>query len=376
MRALYPLSSPLQRGTRNSMLQKLILKIEKLNSEGAGVGRQDGKVCFVPWTAPGDTVLAHVEKEGKDFNECRLLEIIEKSPDRVDPPCPYFLNCGGCQLQHISYEAQLKAKQTLVTDALKRIARLPDAAVSPIIPSPKIWNYRNRIRLHRDRKGKIGFFKNASHEIIEIEKCLIADERINEKLPLLRVVGAGSKPPLTDEVRVDGLRTFAQVNDPQNETMIKLVVDFADPKPGEKIIDLYCGVGNFTFPLARKGGEVIGIEKNGAEIEEARKRVGLEKVTNIRWIQQSAPEALVGLQGDGLRCDTLVADPPRRGLSEAVEGMMALKPKKIVYVSCNPATFARDAARLIKAGYHLEKCQPLDMFPHTSHVEVIGLLYI
>ncbi|MDO8519172.1 MAG: TRAM domain-containing protein, partial [Deltaproteobacteria bacterium] len=146
---------------------KITLKIEKLNSEGAGIARHEGKVCFIPWAVPGDTVLAQVEKEGRDFNECRLLEVIEKSSDRVDPPCPYFFNCGGCQLQHISYPAQLIAKQTLVMDALKRIARLSDAVVSPLIPSPKIWNYRNRIKLHRDRKGKIGFFKTSSHEIIE-----------------------------------------------------------------------------------------------------------------------------------------------------------------------------------------------------------------
>lgn len=347
---------------------KLTLKIEKLNSEGAGVARFEGKVCFVPWAAPGDTVLAEVEKEGRDFNECRLIEIVEKSPDRVDPPCPYFMTCGGCQLQHLSYESQLTAKQILVEDALKRIAKISDP-VSPIIPSPKIWNYRNRIKLHRDRKGKIGFFKNLSHEIIEIDKCLIADERINEKLKRIAFPPAANEV----EVRVDGLRTFAQVNDPQNETMVKMVLDFADPKPGEKVIDLYCGAGNFTFPLAKAGAEVVGIEKNGAEIEGARKRAFAEKITNIRWIQQSAFSALVGLKGDGAVCDTLVADPPRKGLAEAVDALILLKPKKIVYVSCNPATFARDTAHLIKAGYRLDKCQPLDMFPQTSQVELVGL---
>ncbi|MDO8518928.1 MAG: methyltransferase domain-containing protein, partial [Deltaproteobacteria bacterium] len=215
-------------------------------------------------------------------------------------------------------------------------------------------------------KGKIGFFKTSSHEIIEIEKCLIADERINEKLKRIAF------PPAANdvEVRVDGLRTFAQVNDPQNENMVKLVLDFADPKPEEKIVDLYCGAGNFTFPLAQSGASVTGIEKNGAELEEARKR---GEKGNIRWIQQTAFSALVGLKGDGVTCDTLVADPPRRGLAEAVEGVIALKPKKIVYVSCNPATFARDAGHLAKAGYVLEKCQPLDMFPHTSHVEIVSL---
>ena len=345
------------------------MKIEKLNSEGAGIARYEGKICFVPWAVPGDTVLVQVEKEGRDFNECRLLEIFEKSPDRVDPPCPYFLNCGGCQLQNLSYEAQLKAKQAIVTDALKRIAR-SDISVPPIIPSPKIWNYRNRIRLHRDRKGKIGFFKSSSHEIIEIDTCLIADDRLNEKLKRVAF------PPAADELelRLDASRAFSQVNEAQNETMIKLVLKFASPKKGEKIIDLYCGAGNFTFPLAKTGADVIGVEKSGAEIEEARKRAATEKVTNIRWIQQTAFSALVGLKGDGVACDTLVADPPRRGLAEAVEGIRPLSPKKIVYVSCNAATFARDVNGLTKMGYRLDKIQPLDMFPQTAQVEIIGLL--
>ncbi|MBI2340964.1 MAG: class I SAM-dependent RNA methyltransferase [Deltaproteobacteria bacterium] len=167
-------------------LPKLTVSIEKLNSEGEGLARHMGKVIFIPWGVPGDTVSIQIEEEQKDYSRGRILDIVQKSPDRADPPCPYFFNCGGCQLQQMTYESQLKSKKEMVLDALRRIAKMPDAACEDVIPSPKTWNYRSRIQIQRDREGKIGFFRAESHEIVEIEKCLIADERLNEKLAELR----------------------------------------------------------------------------------------------------------------------------------------------------------------------------------------------
>ena len=168
-------------------LPKITVTIEKLNSEGEGLARHLGKVIFIPWGVPGEVVSVQIEEAHKDYNRGRIIDIVQKSPDRTDPPCPWFFNCGGCQLQQMTYEAQLKWKKEIVLDALRRIAKMPDATIEEVIPSPKIWNYRSRIQIQRDREGKIGFFKSQSHEIVEIEKCLIADERLNEKLRKLMI---------------------------------------------------------------------------------------------------------------------------------------------------------------------------------------------
>lgn len=350
----------------------MILTIEKLNSEGAGLARHNGKVYFVPCTAPGDTVLVQVEKEHRDYAEGRLLEIIEKSPDRAPPRCPYFSLCGGCQLQHLNYDAQLKWKREIVVDALKRIARLPEVKVDEMIPSPKIWNYRSRIQLQQDRAGKIGFFKAKSHEIVEIEKCLIADERLNAKIksPLNPPFAKGGQGGF--ELRIDDSTGFTQINSEQNERLIELVVKYADVKPNDQVIDLYCGNGNFTFPLAKKAKQVWGIEINSDSLVSARKKAEAMGAKNILWMSDSAGKALGQLKKKGVLCDVMLVDPPRLGLEEAVESILTVVPRCLVYVSCNPATFARDAVCLVKGGYSLERCQPADMFPQTAHVELVA----
>lgn len=354
-------------------LPQLTLKIEKLNSSGEGMARYEGKVCFVSWSVPGDTVVAQIEKENRDYNKCRILEIVEKSPDRVLPPCPYFFNCGGCQLQQMTYEAQLKWKREIIIDALKRISGLLTLQIPDVISSPKIWNYRNRIRLHVDRKKRIGFYRHQSHELIEINECLIADEKLNERLQALRA-GAIHESPLQDsiELRVDEKRSFTQVNPEQNENLLRIMLEMAQLGGGERVIDLYCGHGNLTFLLAEKSKSVIGIDREITAINEAIALTSARKIQNIRWIQGSALTTLMGLKKEGMVIDLLVTDPPRRGLAEATEGVLALKPGRIVYVSCNPATFARDTMSLLHGGYQLTRLQPLDMFPHTSHVELVA----
>lgn len=344
----------------------LNLTIEKINSEGAGLARLDGKVHFVPWTVPGDVVLVQVEKARRDYAEARLLEIIEKSPDRVDPPCPYFSRCGGCQLQHLSYESQLKWKREILVDALKRIAHLPEVKVEAMIPSPKIWNYRSRIQLQQDQAGKVGFFKVKSHEIVEIEKCLIADERLNEKIAACR----GGL-----ELRIDNSTGFTQINPEQNKKLIELVIEYAEIKPSDRVIDLYCGNGNFTFHLASLSKQVWGIEINSHSLVSAQKKSEELQIKNILWISGSSKNALAQLRKKRVLCDMMLVDPPRQGLEEAMEGILNFEPRCLVYVSCNPSTFARDATRLVKAGYLLKRCQPVDMFPHTAHVELVARFF-
>ena len=357
-------------------MKKISLTIEKLNSEGAGLARNNGKVHFVPWTAPGDKVLVQIEKEHRDYTESRLLDILDKSPDRVLPPCPYFMSCGGCQLQHLSYESQLKWKREIVVDALKRIARLPDVGVAPMIASPKIWNYRSRIQLQKDSQGKVGFFKSKSHEVIEIQSCFIADERLNEKIKDMKK--SPLDPPFVKgglggfELRVDGSSGFTQINPEQNKKLIELVIDYSALQKSDCVIDLYCGNGNFTFSLAAQSKQVWGIEINSDSLVSAQKRAQELGIKNISWKLGSADKALAELSREVASCDIMLVDPPRRGLEEAMDWIFPLAPHRLIYVSCNPATFARDAARLVKKGYLLKNCQPVDMFPHTSHVELIA----
>lgn len=380
-------------------LPKFTLQIEKLTSEGVGLARHEGKVFFVPWTVPGEKVVVQIEKEHKDYNETHLLEIVEQSKDRIDPPCPYFYRCGGCQLQHINYEGQLKWKKEIVLDALTRISKITQPIVEEMIPSPKIWNYRSRIQLQKDQAGKIGFYKTKSHEVVEIDSCLIADERLNERSKEVKEGVEGSEAqdksretkheargtkqeemeskdaeedwPL--ELRVDDSSAFTQINPEQNENLVRLVLEYADVKKTDQIFELFCGSGNFTFPLSQKGGHVWAIDKDSEAVRKGEKISSEKDITNITWKQGTVSRLLSQFKKKGLGCSLLVADPPRSGLAEAMEEILLFSPKKIVYVSCNPATFARDAARLIRSDYRLQKCQPIDMFPQTAHVEVVGL---
>lgn len=408
-------------------LPQLTLKIEKLTSEGSGLARVEGKVVFVPQAVPGDTVEAQIENEGKDYDEASLLRITEKSPDRTDPPCPYFNRCGGCQLQHITYEAQLRWKQEIVLDALKRIGHIQDPQVEKIIPSPTIWNYRSRIQLQKDQKGSIGFFQAKSHDVVEIEECKIANEKLNEKLKELlnefkrkpedkvspqeeelksqvgvlkpetekksekekiekkskdkrstketedKSATGESQWPL--ELRIDDSTSFTQINPEQNENLVKFVLEYANVQRMDQVFDLFSGSGNFTFPLAGQSGHVWAIEKSKAAIQEGEKRAADNHISNITWKHGSVSRLLTQLNKKGFHCHVLVADPPRRGLDETIEEILKIKPKKIVYVSCNPATFARDVRQFTKSGYSLDKCQPFDMFPQTVHVEIIGFLH-
>lgn len=351
---------------------QLELTIESLNSQGAGVARHEGKVYFVPRAVPGDKIRAQVEAEEKNYNRARLLDVLQRSPDRVDPPCPYFFECGGCQLQHIKYTAQLAAKRAILASALQRVGRFENPPVEPVIPSPKEFHYRSRIRVHADSKGAVGFYRDLSHEVVEIDACRIADPALNAQLAALRATFP-LKPLQSRELRIDGSGAFTQVNPLQNEKLVRVVLDFLSPRKTDQVFDLFAGNGNLTFPIAQRVKKVWAIEKNGVSVAEGMKRAEGEGVGNILWREASALPALLELKRQGTRCDAVVLDPPRRGLAEAVDGVLPFKPAKVVYVSCDPATLARDAEKLKNAGYRLISCRPLDMFPQTAHVESVSL---
>ncbi|OGQ08516.1 MAG: hypothetical protein A3G32_09525 [Deltaproteobacteria bacterium RIFCSPLOWO2_12_FULL_40_28] len=344
---------------------KIELTIEKLNSKGAGIARKDGLVYFIPWGVPGDTVLVQVELQHKKYAEARLLAILNPSKDRIKPPCSYFYECGGCQLQHLSYEATLLWKKVIVEDALKKIAQIKNPLVLPVLPSPKPFHYRNRIRLHQDEKGNLGFYKNQSHQLVAINECLIAEDELNRQLTHLKQNRVGDL-----ELRIDQGSHFSQINSLQNEKLIQLVCHALEDS--HAVIDLFCGNGNFTIPIAQNKIPVWGIEKEKALVDEGKKRSGELGLLNIEWILGTAIRGLKQLKHLAGKI-SMVVDPPRRGMAEVLPDIVYMAPQKIIYVSCDPATFARDTRDLCAKGYTLKKCQPLDMFPHTSQIEVVGI---
>lgn len=342
----------------------MIITIEKLSSEGSGIARANGLVLFIPFTVPGDTVEAEITRQYPKYAEAKVVRLITASPDRITPPCPYFYECGGCQLQHMNYATQLASKKQIVMDALKRIGKVNDVIVPDVTPSPKEFFYRSRIQLQQSQTGKIGFFKRNTHDIVEIKKCLIADEKINEQLENIKNI-----PDNRFELKTDPTSGFTQINILQNNNLVQTVLDYLDPKPEDLVADVYCGSGNFTFPISEKAKHVWAIERDIKSLKEGKKK----KTSNISWIKATSSEGLRKLR----KMDSVVVDPPREGMDkETLNALIDLHPKKIISVSCNPSTFARDAERLIQKGYQLTKVQPLDMFPQTSHVEIVGLFIL
>lgn len=335
-----------------------------------GLARSEGKVYFVPWALPGDEIDAKVEVEHANYSEASIVKITKKSSERVKAPCQYFLNCGGCRLQHLDYDAQLRWKKVIVEDALSKIPK-NKIECEDVLPSPKIWNYRNRIQVHHNRQGQWGFYESKSHHVIEIDECLIAEENLNDQLRELKKIKA--KGSQTAELSVKEQEGFTQVNTSQNEVLIAKILEFVQPTAESIILDVYCGSGNFTIPLAAKAKKVIGLEKSRDALTEAQQKAAASKIGNIQWRQGIASRLLYQCVQEEISFDAMVLDPPRRGLEEALKFVVQLKIPLVVLVSCEPATFARDAAGLIAAGYQFEKIQPLDMFPHTPHVEVVGV---
>lgn len=365
-----------------------VIQINRLAFGGEGVGRCEGKVVFVPWTAPGDKVRVRVVSDHGRFERAELLEVLEKSPDRINPPCPVFGTCGGCQWQHLSYESQLKWKEEILRDSLVRIGRIENPPLLPIVPANP-WNYRHRIQLKVDENGKVGFYESRSHRVVSFEECRIADPLLNQKLAEIRKEGNGFRRPF--EISLNGNGTavvketgdgmvFSQANPGQNLRLIEAVMAFSFGNAEsvfvrkKTVVELYAGFGNFTLPLAERTGQVWAVEENTEAVrlgEEAGREKGLE---NIEWITGTAEWGLKKLYRQKSVVDLLVLDPPRRGAREILDLVPLVRPRTIVYVSCDPVTLARDLRELVRRHYRLEKVQPVDMFPQTYHIELVAQL--
>jgi 23S rRNA (uracil1939-C5)-methyltransferase len=354
------------------------LTIEDIAFGGKGVGRIDGKAIFVPFTISGERVRARIIREKKHFAEAEVVDLIEASPHRVAPPCPYFGRCGGCAYQHINYEQQLAIKSRQVRDVLQRIGKLKDLPMRPIIPSPRQYAYRNRITVHA-QDGVIGFFQRDSHRLIDIEHCPIARDDVKRALAELRRrrVRDGNYTLRAES----GPRVFSQTND-EVAGALREMINGLIPAGQELLIDAYCGSGFFAKALLDKFQRVIGIDWDKFAIAAANENA-TEKETYItgdvdeelgrillRKDVEAAVPAAKRMVASDTPATTLIVDPPATGLTEKIRNTIVdLAPNRLIYVSCNPATLARDLNQLHKK-FSIESVTPLDMFPQTAEIEV------
>jgi 23S rRNA (uracil1939-C5)-methyltransferase len=395
---------------------------------GEALGRYEGRVIFVAGCIHGERVRVEITEDHKRWSRGRLLEVLEPSPHRVEPRCPHFGVCGGCHWQHISYAAQVQFKREILRGQLARLGRVQDPPVAQVLVSPEPWTYRNHLQLSAAGPGaELGFLDASGSRVTPIKTCLLPhplvwgmaetleiggleEEMFLRRLSLRAGIRTGERmmvfetqddlPPgieadlpiscvllmsdgnpvnlvgnnwLTEELGGRRFRisagSFFQVNTAQADRLLEVVGQFLDPKGEEVLLDLYCGVGTFALSLADRAQRVIGIESYGPAIADARANALAGEP--VEFIEGPAVKALAGL-----RCSpqTVIVDPPRTGCSrEVLKQLLRLSPSRLIYVSCDPATLARDTRQLREAGYALNAVQPIDMFPQTFHLESVSL---
>lgn len=399
------------------------LQLTGMAHGGEALGRHEGKVIFVPYALPGEEVFVEIVQDKGRYARARLSEVVEPSPDRVEPRCPHFGVCGGCQWQHVAYGAQLRFKEEILRDQLERIGGVSKPPVRPSLGAHEPWLYRNQVQFHLDEEGRLGFLSLGGKEVVPIEVCYImhplveevfraldlafpqlkrlsirAGTRTGQKLlvlemkegvipalevdeplscveflpdgTLLTLVGDSH---IVEEVRGRRFRisaaTFFPVNTEQLERLIEVVRGYLAPEGHEVLLDACCGVGTFGLSLAGEVSQVIGVEKSNSALADA--RFNAQNEENVDLIGGRIEDILPDL----VKVDLALLNPPRQGCGRAVIAqLLRLAPDKIVYVSCNPATLARDIKRLGEGGYHLVEAQPVDIFPQAYHIEAVALL--
>lgn len=399
---------------------------------GEAMGRlPDGRAVFVPYALPGERVRVRLTEQKKNFTRGVLLQVLQPSPDRIAPRCTNFAACGGCHYMHMSYAAQLRHKTAILRDQLQRIAGIAEPSVDPMIPSPEEWHYRNTVQFHLTPDGRLGFQEPGSHVVVPVEDCALCDPIINETWPHLDFADPeGGVPPGLERVQLrsgidgemmmvlesnnpvppefninlpinavfvgpggfdenaplvlsgddflvmEGMQrhfrvsagSFFQVNLGQAENMVRYLLDHLPLDPYHLLLEVYAGVGLFSAFLAPKVGRLIAVESASSSIEDF--AVNLDEFDNIELYQGLAEEVLPVLK---LTPNIILVDPPRSGLAlPALDALVGMEAPLIAYVSCDPATLARDAKRLLAAGYTLQRVQPFDMFPQTYHIESIS----
>lgn len=451
----------IQQGIRKNEYYSIY--VEDLTHDGKGVAKIDGYPLFVAGALPGEKAKILVTKLNKGYGFGRLIELQEESEFRVAPACPIYEECGGCQLQHMNYQGQLLAKEKQVREVLLRIGKLEGVPVHSVLGMENPWRYRNKAQVPiGEREGGLvgGFYKQRTHEIIDMEACLIQQEENDEVLQKVKAVcgefglraynekthngtlrhimvrsgkvtgdimvvlitrtpdipnrkklvkaivdaipgvksivqnintkrtnvifGEQTNVIWGDEFIYDYIgnirfaisaRSFYQVNPEQTKVLYEKALEYARLSGEETVIDAYCGIGTISLFLAQNAKKVYGVEIVPEAIEDARRNAELNGITNVEFAVGKAEAVIPKWYEQGVKADVLVVDPPRKGCDETLlRTIIDMKPTKVVYVSCNPATLARDLRILEDGGYETVQVQPVDMFPHTVHVEAVALL--
>jgi 23S rRNA (uracil1939-C5)-methyltransferase len=442
--------------------KEYLIDIEAVSSDGNGIGHIDGLTVFVPYTAAGDTVKAVITKLKSRFAYGSVTEIIKSSPDRIEPQCEKYEQCGGCQLRHMSYEAELREKRGIIENAMKRIGGFKDFSIPNVVGMENPQRYRNKMifPVGYDNGLKCGFYAPKSHDIIEISDCILGDEanqsiiaavtdymrennvsaydeknhtglvrriftrkafNTGEIMAVLSVNGtkipnadalvnklcAANKNIASIILNVNKKRggmalgdrnitlygkdtitdilcgvefaisphSFFQINPVQTEKLYGCALEFAELHGNETVMDIYCGIGTISLCAARHAKKVIGVEIVEQAIEDAKMNAQRNNISNAEFYADSAENIVPKLIESGERPDVVILDPPRKGSDEkTLSALIKAAPKRIVYVSCNPATLARDAAFLAERGYALENACGFDLFPRTMHVETVAIM--
>jgi tRNA/tmRNA/rRNA uracil-C5-methylase (TrmA/RlmC/RlmD family) len=374
---------PLQTG------EKISLTIDDIAFGGEGVGRarvDDGDlVVFVPFVLLGETVEAEIIEVKKNFARAKLLRVEKASPERVEPKCVYFGKCGGCQYQHMDYATQLRVKQKQIADLFERLGKIPREVVAPVIGCPSPYGYRNRIMIRSqwnkpEQKLNIGFIRGDCGLVEDIESCAISEPAINEQIQHVR-----ANPPPKGGIKVV-LRvqpenwelpqdSFFQNNFFLLPSLVETARSFLKAGGARHLADLYCGVGFFGIELADSVETFTGVEYDRRAIHAAEKNAQSRKITNGQFISAKVEDVLPELLGKINAAETAVLiDPPRKGCGPGILQLLReTKPRQVIYVSCHPATMARDLNILCSENvFKLLRVQPLDMFPQTQHVECVA----
>ena len=420
----------------------VIVKIDSLAYGPYGVGRHEGRVILVPLTVPGDEAEIRIVEEKSNYAVGELVGLVRPSGQRQETPCPYVGACGGCPWQPIRYEAQLSAKAKSVEEALRRIGKLDSFELLPILSSPQEYRYRRRIRLHADADKRLGFHRAFSHQLIEVDSCLIATPsadrhlaharewigRLKSQIIEVEIVesDAGGRVVLVGKVDgniipeddsantrfldshgeiqglvlfgrgcrrawgqgkvlvdcEDGLKmdvdaeVFIQVNRDGNRRLVRELLEWGEFGDQDRVLELYSGAGNFTLPVARRAKAIVAVEGYPRAVENGRSNSQANGLENIRWVNSHVPRAAKQLRSRRESFSKIILNPPRSGAKGLEDDLASLGAEKIFYVSCNPSTLARDLAALGKKSYRTKRIRPVDLFPHTFHVETLAELML
>jgi len=363
----------------------LTLAIHDIAFGGEGVGRVDDFVVFVPFVLTGETVEAEITEVKKNFARARLVRVVQPSPERVEPACRYFGQCGGCQYQHVDYATQLRWKHKQVADLFQRIGGFGQALIAPVIPCPRPYGYRNRIMIRSqwnkpEQKLNIGFVRWDGGLVEDIEECQIAEPVLNQEIQRVRAhppPKGGIKvvlrvPPEDWDVPPD---SFFQNNFFLLPKLVETVRGFLRDSGARHLVDLYCGVGFFAIELADAVESFAGVECDQRAIQAARRNATARNTSNGGFVASEVEAVLPEILKKFPPARTaVVLDPPRKGCPpQTLQLLRESGPAQVIYVSCHPATMARDLNILCGNGvFELARVQPLDMFPQTQHVECVA----